>query len=297
MQQFLVDRTLSRRSLIAGAAALAASMALGRDGARAGFAVHATIAGDSAVDLKSKPSQKRKTVGTIPPATVVSLIDGPTESGWYKVQTSDGVTGWLPAGSLEFSHRAKVTWDQTLFDAPGGGNAIDWVRHGIVVTLVGSPTGGFALVRYGETTGYLDLTGVETTDAGATNPQAEHWIDVNRNNGAVSLFIGETCVDQFWASLSRDQGDGFYATACGTYAIYDLDPGLSYTPYADAYIMYWAGFDPERNNGFHSWTMDWQGWVLPDGNGPTAGCVSTAPEIAAQIYNFCWMGMRVEIHW
>jgi hypothetical protein len=293
----LFPRPFSRRALFAGAAGVAGSAILRLQPAIAGFAIRAHTTWDATVELKSKPSEDKKTVAELGPGTPVSLIDGPTENGWFKVLADDGTKGWLPRALVVFTHRARLLWDQYLFDAPGGGGVIDWVRHGIVVTLAGSPVSGWALARYGDLVGYIDLNGVETTDEEATNPFAEWWIDVNRSNWTVGLYIGATCVDRFTAALSRDQGEGFYATACGTHYIYHLNPDLSYTPYAQAYIMYWAGFDPQRNNGFHSWTMDSNGWLLAGGDGPTAGCVSTAPEIAAIIYNFCWMGMRVEVHW
>ena len=71
---------------------------------------------------------------------------------------------------------------------------------------------------------------------------------------------------------------------------------LTWTPYARNYFMYWAGFDPGRENGFHSWTMDYTGRVIPGGDGPTWGCIATSPEGAAEIYAFVEIGTRVEIH-
>ena len=44
---------------------------------------------------------------------------------------------------------------------------------------------------------------------------------------------------------------------------------------AKAYFMYWVGFDSYRYNGFHSWTMDRNGYVLNGGWGNTAGCVGS----------------------
>src|SRR5262249_3924686 len=150
--------------------------------------------------------------------------------------------------------------------------------------------------QLGDQSGFISLAACEPCDGPATNPYAEYWIDVNRSSTLVNLFIGDTVVDTFPASLGVDQGEGFYATASGTYYIYDRDPDLSYTPYANAYIMYWAGFDPYRNNGFHAWTMDAYGNVIDGGWGATGGCVATRPDFAAVIYDFTFLGMRVEIH-
>jgi hypothetical protein len=73
--------------------------------------------------------------------------------------------------------------------------------------------------------------------------------------------------------------------------------GLVWTPYAKAYIGYWVGFDPARDNGFHTWTMDINGYVEPGGDGPTLGCVATTTEHAAKIWSFTDYGTRVVIHW
>jgi lipoprotein-anchoring transpeptidase ErfK/SrfK len=43
--------------------------------------------------------------------------------------------------------------------------------------------------------------------------------------------------------------------------------------------------------------MDHKGRVVPNGDGPTWGCVATAPEDAARIYAFVEIGTRVEVHW
>jgi hypothetical protein len=136
-----------------------------------------------------------------------------------------------------------------------------------------------------------------STEASETDPAGERWVDVDRTTQVVRLCIGETAIAAYDAAMSRDQGEGFYATAVGSYAIYQKLPGLTYTPYADAYFRSWAGFDPERFNGFHSWTMDADGVLLPGGGGPTSGCIATPPQIAATIFDFVELGTRVDVHW
>jgi hypothetical protein len=153
------------------------------------------------------------------------------------------------------------------------------------------------LVRSGERVGYASIWALEPSDGPETDRTQEYWVDVNRSDSLVRLFVGESLVDVFAASLSNDDGDGFYATATGTYWIYQKIEELSYTPFADAYFMYWAGFDPDRYNGFHSWIMDADGNLLGNADGATAGCVATAPEDAWSIYHFLDLGSRVEIHW
>jgi lipoprotein-anchoring transpeptidase ErfK/SrfK len=128
-------------------------------------------------------------------------------------------------------------------------------------------------------------------------PTGERWVDVDRSNRRIRLMIGGTPVKTYAAQMSADDDNGFYSTAIGSYTIYSKHANLAYTPYAKAYIMYWAGFDPARDNGFHGWTMDHRGNVIPGGDGATWGCVATKPSDAAEIYAFVEIGTRIEIHW
>ena len=91
--------------------------------------------------------------------------------------------------------------------------------------------------------------------------------------------------------------DGFYATAIGTYYVYAKHKPLNYTEWAKAYITDWVAFDPDRFNGFHSYTRDADGNILPNGAGATGGCIAIEPEGAAQLFAFAESGTRVEIHW
>ena len=122
-------------------------------------------------------------------------------------------------------------------------------------------------------------------------------MDVNRSNQLVTLYEGDKPIAAFPASLGFDSSDsGFYATAIGTYYIYDMYAGLNWTDWGQAWIRDWVGFDPDRQNGFHSYSMDASGNVLPDGNGPTGGCVALAPAAADQLFAFVAVGTRVVVH-
>jgi hypothetical protein len=113
----------------------------------------------------------------------------------------------------------------------------------------------------------------------------------------VTLFAGDEVYAVYWGSVSYDTADGdFYSTASGTYYVYDMYEPLTFTPYANNYFTHWVGFDPDRSNGFHSWTRDASGAVIPGGDGPTAGCVALEPSAAAAVYAFSYVGMRVEVH-
>lgn len=138
----------------------------------------------------------------------------------------------------------------------------------------------------------------DTLRATVSSPSGgERWIDVDRSNGQVTLYEGSNALYVFWGSLSRDSSDGFYATASGTYYVYTKHKALTYTPYADNFITHWVGFDDYRRNGFHSYTKDANGYIVPSGAGYTAGCVALGPGAIDTLYDFAYIGMRVEIHW
>jgi hypothetical protein len=91
--------------------------------------------------------------------------------------------------------------------------------------------------------------------------------------------------------------DGFYATALGTYYVYEKNAELTWTDWAKGYIQYWVAFDPDRYNGFHGYTMNKRGNVIDGGSGPTGGCVALDPDFAAVVYEFATFGTRVEVRW
>lgn len=206
-----------------------------------------------------------------------------------------------------------------LFIHPDNLSPILYMDAGTPVDVLFGPYQGLYEIRYYGTDGwiwaeYLSLDGSaapagnigggssapETADA-APAPVvngAEHWIDVNRSSGLVQLMIGNDSIAAFWGSMGWEEtDDGFYATAIGTYSIYAFDPSLHFTEFAGNYISHWVGFDPVRFNGFHSYTKNKRGNVLPNGAGLTAGCVALAPGDIDQLFDFAQMNMRVEVHW
>lgn len=194
---------------------------------------------------------------------------------------------------------------------PSDQSVIDWMHEGAPVDILFGPHEGMYEVRYYGVDGwvwaeYLGLDSGNAANVGggggasqeiAAPAQPERWIDVNRSTGMVSLMVGDSVQAQFWASMGWDtSADGFYATAVGTYRIYGFDGSLHYTPFADNYITHWVAFDPERFNGFHSYTKDANGNVVPNGGGLTGGCVALAPGDIEVLWDFAEMGMRVEVH-
>lgn len=133
---------------------------------------------------------------------------------------------------------------------------------------------------------------------GGSDSGGERWVDVNRSTRMVTLYEGNTVIDSYGASFGWDNSSyGFYSSAIGTYYVYTKYADLSWTDWGQVYIKYWVGYDPERYNGFHSYSLDAYGNVLPNGNGATGGCVSIPLWAAEILYDFVSIGSRIEVHW
>jgi hypothetical protein len=189
-------------------------------------------------------------------------------------------------------------------------SVIEWMDAGVRVDVLWGPDNGKYEIRYYGVHGWVweDYLTLEGTGGGsaagsavAAEPQAvveEHWIDVNRSQGSVTLFIGDEPQATFWGSMGFDDSShGYNATAVGTYYVTWMQRELHYTPFADNYITHWVGFDAERANGFHSYTKDANGDITANGAGKTAGCVALPPGDIDALYDFASPGMRVEVHW
>lgn len=220
---------------------------------------------------------------------------GGGQGGATSALPSTGSAAWINTDSLNV--RADASMSAAIWDSFDNGTQVD---------VVGDGVNGFVPISYYGSTAwvsaeYLSWDGPATGSSGGSAPASssrpERWIDVDRGTGLVSLFEGDMAVAQYWGSLGFDRSDdGFYSTAVGTFYVYRMHQPLHYTDYADAYITDWVGFDSERFNGFHSWTRDGNGNVLPNGAGLTAGCVGLEPSAARAVYDFSYVGMRVEVH-
>ena len=214
---------------------------------------------------------------------------GESEPAGVPAAPVGGSGGWATVNTDSLNVRGDASTAAAIWDSFNLGTSVE---------VIGDSVNGFSPINYyGSTawvaTGYLSWNG--TVSAPAVT--AERWIDVNRSTGLVTLFEGSSVYASYWASLGYDQTDGnFNSTASGSYRVYKVHQALEYTPYANAYITDWVGFDPNRANGFHSWTRDAAGNVLPNGAGRTAGCVALEPSQARVVSNFAYVGMRVEVH-
>jgi hypothetical protein len=148
-----------------------------------------------------------------------------------------------------------------------------------------------SLLAFGEAASWQRWSG----DSGAPG---ERWIDVDRSSQTVTLYEGGSPLRSWWAAMSADGSEyGFFATALGTHYVYETRETLHWTDWGQGYITHWVGFDPDRLNGFHSWLLDENGWLVPGGDGPTGGCVALASSAAEELFWFVHPGMRVEVHW
>ncbi len=219
---------------------------------------------------------------------------GGGQGGATTALPSSGSPAWINTDSLNV--RADASTSAAVWDSFDNGTQVEVIGEGVNGFVPISYYGSVAWVS----AEYLRWDGAAAAapaEAPSAAPQAERWIDVNRSTGLVTLFEGDTAVAQYWGSMGFDRSDsGFNSTAVGSYRVYRMYQPLDYTEYADAYITDWVGFDPERFNGFHSWTRDAKGNVLPKGAGLTAGCVGLEPSAARAVYDFSFIGMRVEVH-
>jgi hypothetical protein len=199
-------------------------------------------------------------------------------------------------------------------DASSSASVIDTYGPGEWIEVIGDDVNGFSPINYGGdvawvasmylswdgTYNYATVnsgggTGGGSSDTG--NSGGEHWIDVNGGTGEVNLMIGNVSQATYWGSVGFDKStDGFYSTANGTFYVYAMYEPLAYTKWADAYITNWVGFDSSRSNGFHSYSKDANGNVLPNGAGKTGGCVALSAGAIQAVYDFAYIGMRVEVH-
>ena len=300
--------------------ALAAAVLLPPGTARAGQGATVTA---SALNLRSGPGTWSGAIGVLGTGEWVEILSGPTDGGWYEVSSTDGV-GWVfgeylalgdavgGAGGWTAWNDPWSDWDQpwnswfasyTAWAGTDPLNARAWpgadaevlglvsARQAVVVT--GEAVAGFLPIEY-----HGGRAWVWSASLRFDGPPPERWIDVDRSGQTVTLYEDGAAIASYWGAMGFDQSaDGFFATANGTYHVYSKTEDLTWTPWAESFITDWVGFDPSRVNGFHSFSLDWLGTMLPWGSGPTGGCVALAPWAADHVFAFAEYGMRVEVHW
>lgn len=268
------------------------------------------------LNLRTDPGTWAAILDRMGQGAAVTVLDGPTADGWYKVDYN-GEVGWAYGGYLAINGASGWDGGASAASVGGGSGQTAWVATGRLNARSGASRGADVVavltqgasvtVTGGAVNGYLPVSadGANAwvwadylTYDGPVQAGPEHWIDIARNSRTVTLYVGSEAIASFPASIGYDQtADGFYATAIGEYQVYSKYEGLTWTDWGRAYIRDWVGFDPNRVNGFHAYSMDANGNVLPWGDGATGGCVATAPWAAKQIFDFASVGMRVVVHW
>jgi uncharacterized protein YraI len=129
-------------------------------------------------------------------------------------------------------------------------------------------------------------------------PGGERWVEVDRSTALVTLHHGDSIVATYQGKIGRDPSvDGYYSTAVGTFHVFSMNKELTETPFVEGvYLTDWVGFDPERSNGFHSPVRDADGYVVNTQGAVTMGCVRLEAQAAESLFDFAFIGMRVEIH-
>lgn len=216
-------------------------------------------------------------------------------------------TAWAMVDADSLNVRGDASANAEVLDSYGAG---EWIE------VIGNDVNGFSPVNYYGDVGwvasqYLSWDGAfdnasaaaepvqstANTGGGTASTSLEHWIDINGATGQVSLMVGDSTYATYWGSVGYDtSSDGFFSTANGSFSVYAMYEPLGYTEWAGAYITNWIGFDPSRSNGFHSYSKDANGSILPNGAGKTGGCVALAPAAIQAVFDFAYMGMRVEVH-
>lgn len=219
-----------------------------------------------------------------------------------------------PSGQIAAASDGYIDTDVlNLRDSPStDGTILTQMWQGEDISVLDGPTGdGWYQVEYQGQVGwayggYLSIGGAAgwANDlavggvSSASSSGGERWIDFDRSSQTVTLYDGDTAVASYWGAVGWDgSSDGFYSTAIGTYYVYSKYAPIAWTDWGQTYIEYWVGFDPDRSNGFHSYSLDANGNVLPNGAGATGGCIATDLGAASVIFDFASIGTRVEIHW
>jgi hypothetical protein len=128
-------------------------------------------------------------------------------------------------------------------------------------------------------------------------PTAGRWIDVDVTKFEVQLMEGNTVLQTIRpvaVGVEVDTGN-YESTQTGLFYVHVKTPDLTYDAPYDTYISHWVGFDPDKDNGFHSLLKDASGNVVDPSTGRVSnGCIRSG-EIEA-IYEFAEIGMPVLVH-
>ena len=128
-------------------------------------------------------------------------------------------------------------------------------------------------------------------------PHEGRWIDVDVTRFEVQLMDGDTVLQTIGPVAVGEEIDtgAYLSTQTGLFHVYNKLEDLAYDPPYDTYISDWVGFDPDKDNGFHSFLKDAEGVVVNDSTGRISnGCIRTGA--SETIFAFAEIGMPVFVH-
>ena len=174
-------------------------------------------------------------------SAIVSLTSGPEPTPATQTQPNETLLAPEPIPTLEETPEPALAAEQRAKDPSNHKKDKDRDKPSPEDP---SPTPTPAPAATEVATATPTVTATETPSAAPTvaeTPSAtsepEHWVDVNRSNQLVTLYEGDKPIAAFPASLGFDSSDsGYYATAIGTYYIYDMYAGLNWTDWGQAWI-------------------------------------------------------------
>jgi len=269
------------------------------------------------VNLRRGPGTDHDVI-TVVPVHAEVLVTGESLNGFVPVQVG-GTSAWLaesylvPEGGLALETNEETTASEPLVEpeVPADQPVIAANVDAAVVEPVaeeptdepdaqpmGIPLVSAAEIHAEEPAALTGQTSVQPIEDAVVEEPGERWVDVNRTTRTVTLYEGDRIVAQFPALVGKDlSADGYYSTATGTFYVHTMTRDLAETPFAEGvYLTHFVGFDAARSNGFHSPTRDADGNVVQTGGTATLGCVRLSESDAIQMFDFAFIGMRVEVH-
>jgi hypothetical protein len=193
-----------------------------------------------------------------------------------------------------------------LVAACGGGSDQQSFASGVIIETV-APSGSTAVSQppaavtsgagqpasASATTAPADPSDATPTEA----PTTGRWIDVDVTNYRVRLMDGTQVlqtISPVAVGAKIDTGD-YESTQTGLFHVYNKIGGLQYDAPYQSYISDWVAFDPDKDNGFHSFLKDANGAVTDASTGRISnGCIRSSS--SGDIFAFAEIGMPVLVH-
>ncbi|HEY8173559.1 MAG TPA: L,D-transpeptidase family protein [Dehalococcoidia bacterium] len=133
--------------------------------------------------------------------------------------------------------------------------------------------------------------------ASVARPTSGRWIDVDVTSFAVRLMDGDAVVREIAPVAVGAQVDtgAYLSTQTGLFHVFNKVEALAYDAPFNTYISHWVGFDPDKDNGFHSFLKDAGGTVVDPSSGRVSnGCIRTGEPEA--VFSYAEIGMPVWVH-